>query len=529
MIFSTPASAESFRAQVEHRTHGTTSSYELTMVTRSGERIPTVHSGRALHDVDGTFLGSFAVITDVGERRQILERLLRSEDALRETRDRLAHEALHDALTGLANRTLFKDRLEHALERRFPGERCAVLHLDLDRFKTINESLGPAVGDHLLHEVGRRLETAIRPDDTLARLSGDGFSILLEGVSDAKAAVRAAQRVHAAFETPFELAGREVYLSTSVGVALAAGKGSSSAEEVLRDADIAMSRAKQLGGADTAVFDTHMHAQAVEQLQLETALRRAVDQWQFEVVYQPIVHLESGRLAGLEALLRWHHPERGLVTPDEFIAVAEDLGLIATLGSRVLAEACLQTREWQDLLGTDRPGFVTVNLAERQLTESSLVERIERVLRESGLAADSLVLEISEDALGGDLETLLPVLEQLKQRGICLLLDGFGPSRAALEPLHRLPVDMIKIDRWLVRSLEQDQGSADLVEGMMALCRWRGLEPIAIGLETAEQRRRLSELGCAYGQGFLFAAPGSAADTETLLQSRTGDAGQPLR
>ncbi len=432
--------------------------------------------------------------------------------------DQLRHDTLHDSLTGLPNRVLFMDRLGHALDRnrRTRTIASAVLFLDLDRFKMVNDSLGHAVGDLLLIEAGRRLHTCLRPNDTLARLGGDEFAILLEDVKEPSDPVRVARRIQSVLELPFELDGREVYTTSSIGIAFSQ-ETTDSPEELLRDADTAMYRAKSRGRSGHAIFDAEMHAQVLAQLKLETALRRAIDQWQFEVLYQPIVDLETGQIAGFEALVRWRHPERGLVLPAEFINLAEETGLINMLGSRVLAEACLQMKEWQDLIGNPN-AWISVNLSNRQLAQRDMVDQVERVLRESGLPGSNLILELTEGVVTEQSDTILPTLERLKSLGIRLSLDDFGTGHSSLSVLHRFPFDMVKIDRWFVRNVGIDRGSDELVEGVMALCHWRRLATVAEGVETEEQRRKLSELGCAFAQGYLFARPDSAEQAAELLR-----------
>lgn len=503
--FLEPGSAEAFTAEMEKRPTSESSSYELTMVAKGGELVPTLHSGRAIIGEDGAFLGSFAVVTNVAERKQVLERL--------------RHDALHDALTRLPNRVLFMDRLGHALDRnrRGEGDTTALLYLDLDRFKTVNDRLGHALGDLLLVEAGRRLRGCLRPNDTLARLGGDEFAILIEDVKDPSAPVRVAERVRTVLAAPFDLEGREVYTTSSIGIALSQGSHRSPGE-LLRDADTAMYRAKSRGRDGYALFDAEMHAQVRAQLKLETALRRAVDQWQFEVLYQPILDLGTGRVAGMEALVRWLHPERGMVLPNEFINLAEETGLMRTLGGRVLAEACLQMKEWQDRFERPDEWFVAVNLSSRQLAEHDLADQVRRVLAESGLAASSLVLELTEGVVMERAEAVAPILALLKERGVRLSLDDFGTGPSSLAVLHRFPFDMVKIDHGFVGHVGVDPGSDELIDGVMALCRWRRLATVAEGVETEEQRRRLLELGCAYAQGFLFAEPGSSDQAEKILR-----------
>jgi diguanylate cyclase (GGDEF)-like protein/PAS domain S-box-containing protein len=473
---------------------------------------------------DGSWRVLESKVTNLLENPAVRGVVLNSRDVTdrKEAEARLVHDALHDALTGLPNRTLLMDRLEHCLGHtpRRRDYRCAVLFLDLDRFKMVNDSFGHAVGDRLLEQVSERLLGCLRPTDTLARLGGDEFAILLEDVTDAGNAVRVAQRIGQALRKPFELGGREIYSSASIGIALSTLQ-SSSGEELVRDADTAMYRAKGRGRAGYAVFDAEMHAQVRAQLQLETELQRAVESWQFELFYQPIFVLDSGDLAGFETLLRWRHPERGLVLPGDFIPLAEDNGLMDAIGPRILTEACGRMKGWSRRAAR-RPLFVTVNLSGRQLADDQLLDQVRAALEESGLERDRLVLEITERALPPGGADLPEALERLRRLGVRLALDDFGSGHSSIGLLHRLPFDQVKIDRHFVDNVGKDPGSDELMEGMLALCQWRRLRTVAEGVETEEQRRQLIALDCTYGQGYLFSDPLDPDGVEELL-ARAGD------
>ncbi len=437
--------------------------------------------------------------------------------------ERLLHDALHDPLTALPNRSLFMDRLTHSLDRRSRtlSYRCAVLFLDLDRFKLVNDSFGHAIGDRLLVQVGGRLGGCLRPNDTLARLGGDEFAILLDDVDDASIAVRVAQRVQTELEVPFTLDGHEVYSSASIGIALSDAE--SKPEDVLRDADTAMYRAKGQGRAGYAIFDAQMHAQVRAQLELETDLRRALASSQLEVFYQPIVALRTGTVAGLEALARWHHPERGLLLPGEFMPLAEETGLVHAIGRQVLTRACAQMQAWNERRSPQEPLFVSVNLSRRQLAQSDLLDQVRETLDATGLAGDRLSLEVTESAVADHPDAVLETLVRLRRLGIRLSLDNFGTGTASLSLLHRFPFDRVKIDRWFVGGIGTDGEGEGLVEGILTLCRSRRLDAVAEGVETREQRRRLTELGCAYAQGFLFSEPIDRRRVEALLSAATLD------
>ncbi len=436
----------------------------------------------------------------------------------------LVHDALHDVLTGLPNRSLFMDRLGHCLDHipRRRRYRCAVLFLDLDRFKMVNDSFGHAIGDLLLIEAGRRLKKCLRPADTLARLGGDEFAILLDEVTDASNAVRVAQRIGGELEVPFELRGREVYSSASIGIALST-RETASGEELLRDADTAMYRAKGRGRAGYAIFDARMHAQVRSQLELETDLRHALEKRQFEVFYQPIVILQTGAVAGFEALVRWRHPRRGVLPAASFVALAEETGLLDEIGRRVLHEACRQVQAWNERRRDRRPRFVAVNLSARQLAKSDLVGDVADALGASGLAGDCLYLELTEGALIDGPETLLATLRELRQLGVKISLDDFGTGHSSLAVLHRFPFDQVKIDRDFVRNVGVDRGSDELMEGVLALCHWRRLKTVAEGVETEEQRSKLAELDCTYAQGYLFSDAVEVERAEALLDGAAAE------
>ncbi|MDX6664366.1 MAG: hypothetical protein QOG68_572, partial [Solirubrobacteraceae bacterium] len=350
----------------------------------------------------------------------------------------MVHQALHDALTGLPNRALFLDRLEHALARAVRGgNEVAVLFLDLDRFKTVNDSLGHAAGDELLCIVARRIATCMRAADTAARLGGDEFAVLLEDLVSTTEAVRVAERIIESLKEPIEIAGREVYVGASIGIAT----GNHGAPDLLRHADVAMYRAKALGKGRYAMFEEGMQAEVVERLDLEADLQRAIDRDELEVFYQPIITLASGELAGHEALVRWRHPTRGLMSPVAFIPMAEETGLIGPIGRFVLREACLQAAAWQVIGGTHLS--MNVNLSGRQLEDPALIEEVTAVLRETGLPADRLVLEITETVLMHDTEATIERLRALRALGVRLAVDDFGTGYSSLRYLNRFPLDVL--------------------------------------------------------------------------------------
>ena len=414
--------------------------------------------------------------------------------------------ALSDAVTGLANRTLLLDRLGRALKRRIRRQDYlfAVLFLDLDRFKMVNDSLGHNIGDQLLIAVGRRLETCLRPQDTVARLGGDEFTMFLENIRDETDATRVAERVHKELRNPFQVNGHEVFTTSSIGIALSS-TGYTQPEDLVRDADTAMYRAKALGRACYSMFDTTMHERAVALLQLDHDLRRGLERKEFRLHYQPIVRLETAELIGFEALLRWEHPERGLVPPAEFIPLAEETRLIIPIGRWVLEEGCRQARAWQVQFGADLP--VSVNLSGRQFSQPDLVGQITQILQQFSLDGRSLKLEITESMIMENIGSVITMLRQLKALGIQSSMDDFGTGYSSLSYLHQLPIDVLKIDRSFVSGTHSGVEKPEVVRTVLTLAFDLGIDTIAEGVETAEQLAQLRALGCKYGQGYFFSKP----------------------
>jgi diguanylate cyclase (GGDEF)-like protein len=426
----------------------------------------------------------------------------------RATQEHLLYSTLHDSLTGLPNRSLFTERLRHSMRRtaRHPEDVFAVLFLDLDRFKDVNDNLGHFAGDELLRAVARRLEACLRPEDTVARLSGDEFAILLESITDASDAGRVAERIEEALSFPINLGGAEVTTSASMGI-VTSSMSQEQPEQLLRSADMAMYRAKAAGRARYEMFDRAMHTDALIRLQLETDLRRAVEQREFRLHYQPLVSLRTGRITGLEALLRWEHPQRGLVQPSEFIPIAEETGLIIRVGRWVINEACRQLMVWQKAHPRAEPLSVSVNLSVKQFNQSDLIEQIASAIRTTGIPPDSLRLEITEAALIDKGAAALTLLGQIKQLGVQIYLDDFGTGYSSLIYLHRLPIDAIKIDRELVTTMDTDEKNLRLVRTILTFAQIIGVRAEAEGISTAEQLRELRSLNCEHGQGYLFSAP----------------------
>jgi diguanylate cyclase (GGDEF)-like protein/PAS domain S-box-containing protein len=458
---------------------------------------------------DGGILGVIGVAADVTERER--------------ARERLRHQALHDPLTDLPNRTLFMDRLEHALATLewSEGDAVAVLFVDLDDFKVVNDSLGHEVGDALLVAVAERLRVALK-EDTVARFGGDEFAILLESIIGPSDATHLARRIIEELRKPFVVEGREVYTSPSIGI-VSAASSHDRPKDLLRKADLAMYAAKAKGKACYEAFDPAMSVRATERLEVENDLRRVIERGEIRAHYQPKVLLRTGEIVGTETLMRWEHPERGLLPPAAFISIAEKTDLIVPLGRWVLAEACRQTRGWQDLYSSGPPLGVSVNVSGRQLRHPELVKDVGRVLQETGLEPGSLGLEITESVLVEDELSTLATLRELKCLGIKLMIDDFGTGYSSLSYLKRLPADFLKIDRSFIERLGEDPKDEGIVSAVIELARVLGMEAIAEGVENAEQAAHLRELGCHFAQGNLFSKPLPAEGVGALLATGLAD------
>ena len=488
--------------------------------------IPTYQTEKRYFHKDGHEVWIFLSISRVSDSQNASARLIfQIQDITDRKRaeQQLLHDAFHDTLTGLPNRALFTDRLKLTLARgkRLGAHQFAVLFLDLDRFKVINDSLGHMIGDQLLVGIARRLEACLRPGDTVARLGGDEFTILLEDIDDVKEAVAVARRVGKELSLPFNLGGHEVFTTVSTGIAPST-TGYERPEDVLRDADTAMYRAKSLGKSRHEVFDKVMHAHAVSLLQLETDLRRALDRQEFSVHYQPIVALGTGHVEGFEALLRWRHPEHGLIPPVKFIPVAEETGLIIPIGMWALQEACRQMREWQEQFPQPRPLFISVNLSARQFSNPDLIEQIRQALRTTGLDPRSLKLEITESVVMDDIEQAIEMLNHLRALGVESSIDDFGTGYSSLSYLHRFSSSTLKVDRSFVSRMADHNENIEIVRTILLLARNLGMKVIAEGVETEDQLAQLRALSCDYGQGYLFSKPANATNVTKLLSDTHG-------
>ncbi len=449
-----------------------------------------------------------------GLQSQIAERLLAEKQ--------LIHDAFYDALTGLPNRALFIDRLKIAFNRfaRYNKRQFAVLFIDLDRFKLINDSLGHLNGDNLLIKVARRLEAVLRSCDMVARLGGDEFVVLVEEMTDPNDAFLLAQRIQSSLEQPFEIGGHELFVSASIGIALS-GTGYTLPEMMMRDADVAMYRAKAGGKARTEVFDKKMHTQGARRLRLETELRRAIERDEFVIHYQPIMTLDTLQIAGFEALVRWQHPKRGLLASAEFTAIAEETGMIVPIGRWVLRKSCRQQQIWETkrqlLNPTAAPLTISVNLSCKQFLQPDLVEQVETALTETGLPASCLKLEITESCVMENTDSAIEMMNRLCALGVEFSLDDFGTGYSSLDHLHRLPVSYLKIDRSFVNRMNDNNEHCEIVKTVIVLAHNFKMQVISEGIETYWQLAQLRGMGSKFGQGYLFAQPEIVEQAESWL------------
>jgi len=515
-----PDDEAAFRRKLTAHLDGETEHFRLEhrMKSANGRWLWVLTRGLAVRGADGRpsrMAGSQSDIT----ARKVAE-------------EKLQHDALHDDLTCLANRVLFMDRLSCSMAdfERTPENQFAVLFFDLDRFKNVNDSLGHPLGDKLLKGIAQRLEHYLRPGDTVARIGGDEFAILLNRINDIPGAIHVAERIQELLGMTFSIDGHEVFVTASIGIAHSA-TGYRTPDEIMRDADIAMYRAKAAGKARYEVFDRNMHQSAVALLKLETELRLAVQNNDFAMHYQPIVNLKSGRIVGFEGLVRWMHLERGIVSPNSFIAIAEETGLIVPLGWWVLEESCRQARQWQDRFPIDPPLFISVNVSGKLFLKRGIVDRLMGILEATGLPPESLRLEVTENVVLEHVDTALDNLQQLRALGIQLSIDDFGTGYSSLSYLQRFHYDELKIDRSFVSRLSHGSDSRAIVETILGLASNLGIGVVAEGVETAEQADRLRQMACPHGQGFWFSRPVSADDAGNLLAAGpewfTGEGGLP--
>ena len=447
------------------------------------------------------------------ERKQLIEEKRQAEQ-------RLFLETFHDSLTGLPNRALFMDRLERVFlqTRRQPGQMFALLHVNLDGFKMVHSGLGPSPADRLLIEVSQRILRRVRSADTVARMEGDAFTLLIDNLKAIGNATRVADRIQQEFATSFVTEEGEIFLTPCIGIACSHA-GYESGEHLLRDATAAMLQAKASGRAGFVIFDKTMHQQAMARLKIEGDLRQALDRKEFRLVYQPIVDLNEGRVTGFESLLRWQHPESGLTSPDAFLSIAMELGLMKSIGEWTLVEACRQLKVWQEQFPRVRPLTVSVNFSIGQFAQDDLTHLIQKVLERSGIDPSSVKLEITESEMMKNPEAAIKVLDEIKAQAIDTCLDDFGTGYSSLSHLQQLAIRFLKIDQSFVRRLGTEDDALAIVKTIITLAHQLGRQVIAEGVETAEHLVILRSLGCEYGQGYFFAKPLAPEEVDTLLAS----------
>lgn len=526
---------------LERARQGQADEREWTYVRKDGSRFPVQVTVTALHQGSGEITGFLAIASDITERKKAQEALLRARDELerrvqdrtaelagtnarlqaeiierRHIEERVRYMAHHDSLTGLPNRTLLKDRMEQAiaLGRRY-NKQVAVMFIDLDRFKTINDTLGHHVGDTLLKETGRRLRQCVRASDTVARLGGDEFVVVLPELGSAEEAVPIAEKLSASLEPPVYVDGHELHVTPSIGVCIFPRDGED-VETIMRNADTAMYQAKAAGRNNFQFYTEQMNAQATHHFLLESDLRRALGTGEFQLYFQPIIDLASGRLCAMEVLLRWQHPRQGLLTPASFIGIAEESGMIVQLGEWVLKQSCLQNKAWLECGLPVVP--LAVNLSPRQFRQRGLYEAIDAALEESGLPASLLEVEITESTLMHQGEQTVLTLERLKAMGVSLSIDDFGTGYSSLAYLKRFAVQKLKIDRSFIKDLASNRDDHAIISAVVALAHSLGLVVIAEGVEEPEQLALLKELHCGYAQGYHFSRPMDAGAAAQLLR-----------
>jgi diguanylate cyclase (GGDEF)-like protein/PAS domain S-box-containing protein len=490
------------------------------------ERQQAVRNGRGVDErwhlrKDGTRFWASGMVTplrDADGQVQGFVKVARDDTARKQLEDQLRQQARQDLLTGLPNRAAFLDYVRHALARqqRHPQYRFAVLFLDLDRFKIINDSLGHHLGDQLLVTVAARLRACVRPEDVVARLGGDEFTVLLDSMHGLPDALTVTQRIHQALATPALLDSQQVRTTTSIGITL--GEAAyQHPEEMLRDADTAMYCAKRHGPGRHAVFDASMRARALARLQVETELQQGIARNELVLHYQPIVELAGGRLHGVEALVRWQHPTRGLIAPGVFVPVAEETGMITALGQWVLRTACTQMQHWHQTVSTPTPLVLSVNVSGSQCQDGALSAQVAHILVATGLAPAQLQLEVTESVLLADHGSALALLNAVHALGVGVTLDDFGTGYSSLRYLHRFPVHTLKIDRSFITTLDSGGEHTELVRTILLLAQNLRLAVVAEGVETAAQRDHLVALGCRYGQGYFFGPPMDVAAMHAVL------------
>ncbi len=467
---------------------------EYRIIHKDGMYRWVLNRGLAIRDQEGHAYRMAGSQTDITSKKTV--------------DDQLVYNAFHDALTGLPNRALFMDRLQHIItvSKRRPNEVYAVLFLDMDRFKIINDSLGHTVGDQILVVMGQKLSECLRPGDTVARLGGDEFAVLLHNINEVKDAVEVAERIHHKLSAPLLVKENEVFSSVSIGIAMSS-EHYERPEQALRDADIAMYQAKARGSACHEIFDPKMHANILDRLQLEADMRGALDHKEFVLFYQPIIDLKTRQLIAFEALVRWNHPTRGLIYPLEFIPMAEENGLINTIGEWILRESCHELRVLQDRYPEQPPLKMSVNISGKQFMQGDLAGKVSAIITETGIDAHTLALELTESMIMENVDTAIETMQQLRRMGVQIHIDDFGTGYSSLSYLHRFPIDAIKIDRSFIKKLSADGKNKEIIQSILSLAAGMHFDVIAEGVEMNHQLVNMQNMQCQFGQGFLISVP----------------------
>ncbi len=478
---------------------------EYRILHKDGDYRWVLNRGLAVRDPSGRACRMAGSQTDITLRKAAMEQLV--------------YNAFHDALTGLPNRALFMDRLQHVIDTQIRRDDLllyAVLFLDMDRFKIVNDSLGHQIGDKLLVGMGRKLTECLRPGDTVARLGGDEFSILLENINKLEDVYDVSNRIHLALSTPFNIDDNEVYAAVSIGIALGP-EHYQRAEQVLRDADIAMYQAKRRHDSSTEIFDTRMHASILDRIMLEADLHAALDHHELLLLYQPIMDLKTQRLNGFEALVRWNHPVRGLISPLYFIPVAEETGLITKIGEWIMQEACRELKRLQERYPSQPPLKMSINISGRQFAHENLADMVAEALRATAVPPECVALEVTESMLLENVEMAISTMNRIRAMGVHIHIDDFGTGYSSLSYLHRLPVNALKVDRSFVSKLSENGDNQEIVRSIISLARSLNLDVIAEGVELDHQLLQIKELDCHYGQGYLFSKPMESVAIEGWL------------
>ncbi len=513
-----PEEREAVIAELEAHLEGRIEHFENEhrILHRDGEYRWVLIRGQAVRNENGEAIRIAGSLSDITKRKKAEEKL--------------AFDAIHDNLTGLPNRKNLMLRLERSIERkRFsPKYSFAVLFIDLDRFKTVNDTLGHYAGDELLQKITEKLCLAVRPSDMVARLGGDEFIVLADNVKHLSQVTSIAERILAELQKPIKIAGQDIYSSASIGIVLNSTEHNTP-DEIVRDADLAMYRAKVKGKARFEIFDIKMHAGEISALQLEIDLRRAIRNKEFLLYYQPIIALGTENIAGFEVLIRWNHPTRGLVPPNDFIPIAEETGLILPIGNWVLRESCRQMSEWRRKFAASQNLMISINLSARQLEQVDLIEQIKGILEETELNPRCLKLEITESVVMNNAEQAVKTLGDLRKMGIRVSIDDFGTGYSSLSYLHRFPIDTLKIDRSFVNRIGENGESSEIVQTIIKLASNLGMEVVAEGIETAEQLGFLRDMNCGYGQGYYYSRPvDNLSATEMVENLKPDDVEKPL-